>query len=130
LFLKTALVNFPVGELYLYEHDLEKYHLGEAINKWKPLNSKNATIKKEVSEMGHSHIFEVLNDWRTRDCIVCENIIWDEGLQCSQCNITVHLKCSRNLCNCEACGSMRIEYRYIDFPILVYKYIYIKIHIY
>jgi len=45
LFLKTAIVNFPVGELYLYKHDLEKYHLGEAINKWKPLNSKNKWTK-------------------------------------------------------------------------------------
>jgi len=122
LFLKNALVNVPVGEMYLYKYDLEQYHLGEAINAWKPLNSKNASIKKEVNDIGHSHIFEVINDWKTHDCIVCENIIWDEGITCSQCHITCHIRCSRNLCNCEACGSLRIEYRYIDFPILPLRY--------
>ncbi|ORX59991.1 Rho GTPase activation protein, partial [Piromyces finnis] len=122
LFLKNAILNFPVGEIYLYKRDLESKHLGEVICAWKPLNSKNVTMKKEINDNGYSHIFEAINeDDRIYDCIVCENIIMDEGLKCTHCHITTHIKCSQSLCNCEACGSLRIEYRYIDFPILPLK---------
>ena len=108
-----------MGEIYLYRHDLESKHLGEVTDTWKQLNSKNVSIKKELNENGYSHIFEVINDDKIYDCIVCENIILDEGLKCSQCHITSHVRCSQSLCNCEACGSIRVEYRYINFPILV-----------
>jgi len=89
---------------------------------WKSLNSKNISIKKEINEIGHSHVFESINDENLHDCMVCENLIKEEGIMCSHCHITSHVKCSQYLCNCEACGSIRIEYRYIDYPILPLKY--------
>ncbi|KAL6597148.1 Rho GTPase activation protein [Neocallimastix californiae] len=122
LLLKNSLLSFPVGEIYLYKYELESNKEGKVFEIWKPLNSKNISIKKEINENGHSHLFESINDDILHDCIVCENIIQEEGIICSQCHITTHVKCSQNLCNCEACGSIRIEYRYIDYPILPLKY--------